>query len=447
MKLLPIYQLFASGERASFPLVEITLLDYTPYIVYIFRSLFHKNGFAMEALQTLKETYQRLIEGPEVKTFRYLYDSFTFSDRLIGLIGPRGVGKTTLMLQLIRNRLDPLKAFYCSADHIGFSVIKLWDMVEELVKKEDIRYFFIDEIHKYPGWNQELKNIYDSFPDVTVVFSGSSSLDLVKGRYDLSRRGTIHHLSGLSFREYLSFQTGKSLPTFPFQELLSDHQKISKKLARTEKILGFFEKYLDHGYYPFGFDSSALFKEKMVNVVEKTIFTDIAGFYQLKTQNLQLFKKILLFSATTPPGTINVHSLAKNLGIDDKTILHYLKILKETGLVRLLFSHKTDSALIRKPEKIYLDNPSLYSALVASIGKSVNKGTLRELFFLSSLENIGQGVTYGGEKGDFQVGALTFEIGGKNKKTPLRESLRVVKDNILVGDSRTIPLYLFGFLY
>lgn len=402
----------------------------------------------MQEIDTLREIYHRLLSELNIKTFRSLYERFTWNDRLIGIIGPRGVGKTTLMLQLIKHHLGPEKAFYCSADHILFSQIRLWDLVDELMKKENIMYFFIDEIHHYEGWNQELKNIYDSFPKLTVVFSGSSSLDLIQGHYDLSRRGTIHKLPGLSFREYLNFQIGEHFPAIPFRKLLSDHHRISQNLGLIPRLLGHFEAYLAHGYYPFSLSTPVSFPQKVLNMIEKTIIHDIAEFYHLKTQHLQIFKKMLYFLTTTSPGTINVHHLAVSLRIDDKTALHYLTILRETGLVRILLSQKSGAALIRKPEKIYLDNPSLYEALSHAIGKKFILGTVREIFFLSSLENSGHNVWYGKEQGDFQIGHHIFEIGGRHKKvSSLLKNLFVVKDDLLIGAENTIPLYLFGFLY
>lgn len=401
----------------------------------------------MQEIDTLREIYHRLLAELNIETFRALYETFRFDDRLIGIIGPRGVGKTTLMLQLIKYRITPEKAFYCSADHILFSRLRLWDVVDELVKKENIQTFFIDEIHHYERWDQELKNIYDSFPRVTIVFSGSSSLDLIQGHYDLSRRGTMYKLPGLSFREYLYFRTGKKFPLIPFRKLLSDHRTIANRLGLIPRLLGYFEDYLDHGYYPFSLSAPGAFPDKVMNMIDKTIIHDIAAFYQLKTQHLHIFKKMLYFLSTSSPGTVNVHHLAVSLRIDDKTALHYLTILKETGLIRTLLSHKSGAALVRKPEKIYLDNPSLYSALSQALGKQVMIGTVRESFFLSSLENSGQNVWYGESMGDFQVGHQRFEIGGQHKKAvSSQKNLFTVKDNLLIGAHHTIPLYLFGFL-
>ncbi|MCI5209201.1 MAG: ATP-binding protein, partial [Candidatus Electrothrix sp. ATG2] len=309
-----------------------------------------------EVLQTI---YHRLVSGLDVETKRYLYPSFKLDNRLIGLVGPRGAGKTTLMLQYIKENVEFHSALYFSADNIYFSSTSLFACIQEQYETEAIKLFFVDEAHKYAGWSQELKNIYDSFPDVTVVFSGSSSMSLVKGAYDLSRRGIMHRLHGMSFREYLNFTTGSDLPAVDFDALITDRRQLATELSALPRLKGHFQEYLRYGYYPFILESRELYFEKIGNIIEKTIFEDIAGYYKLKTANLHLFKQILNYLSSIPPGEINAHNLAKNLSLDNKTAMHYLTILQETGLVRLIFTGKTGSALVRKPAKVFVDNTSL----------------------------------------------------------------------------------------
>lgn len=403
-------------------------------------------------IEALKLTYFRLIKQLNINTYRYLYSIFNLSNRLIGIVGSRGTGKTTLMLQYIKNNIKTINdAFYVSMDHIYFSEITLFEFVQEIYQTEGIKIFFLDEIHKYKNWEQELKNIYDSFPDIKIVFSGSSSIDLLKGTYDLSRRGIVHNLKGLSFREYLNFQTGKNFPAYTFKELIKNHEKISSKLSQVDKIKGLFKNYLKYGYYPFIFEGKEFYFQKLMNIINKTIFEDISNFYNLKTENLIYFKKILYFLATIPPGKVNIHSLAGNLAIDDKTMARYIKILKETGLVSLIFADKKGASLIRKPEKIFIENTSLYFAISYGIGHEANVGTLRELFFVNSIINCGENVFYSKEIGDFTCNKINFEIGGKGKKkeqiiNDIGHSF-LVKDDILVSSKSIIPLYLFGFLY
>jgi len=401
--------------------------------------------------EAIFSTYYRLIDGLEVPTFRYLYESFDLSGRLVGLIGPRGVGKTTLLLQYIKNRVERITdAFYFTADHIFFNKVSLFDFVQDLYEVEGVKLVFIDEIHKYRNWSQELKNIYDAFPRLNVVFSGSSSIDLLGGTHDLSRRAVLYYLRGLSFREYLNWQTAADHRAVNLATLIGDPVQAASGLAQITRLRSHFRRYLEEGYYPFVFEQSGHYREQLAAVIDKTIFEDIAHHYALKTANLHYFKRILYFLSTIPPGEISTHNLARNLGVDDKTALHYLHILRATGLVRLLFSSQRGNRLLRNPEKAYLDNTSLLHALASELGQEVDQGTLRELFFLSALQDAGERVFYSKEAGDFRVGETVFEVGGRNKKgRQIRQAEKafLVKDDILVGSKQTLPLHLFGFLY
>jgi len=402
-----------------------------------------------DMLQTI---FHRLLTSLDIDTRRYLYPSFRLDNRLIGLAGPRGVGKTTMLLQFIRETQDISSVLYFSADNIFFSSNSLFDYVCHLYETEGIRVFFIDEAHKYKSWSQELKNIYDSFPDVTIVFSGSSSMDLVKGAYDLSRRGVMHHLYGLSFREYLNFSTGQKYPVVDFATLVADRRRLSAELASIPRLKGYFKEYLQLGYYPFVFESGNSHYEKLANVIEKTVHEDIASYYSLKTTNLHFFKQILHYLCTTPPGRVNAYNLAKTLGLDSKTALHYLLILQETGLVRLIYSDKKGSALIRKPVKVFVDNTTLLYMINETLGLDVNVGTARELFFLSMVQNSGEKVFYSNDGGDYCCQDIVFEIGGRGKGRKQIKGISghqafLVKDDILHASAETIPLWLFGFLY
>lgn len=402
-------------------------------------------------INQLIATYKRLLDGTRHDHHRYLFETFRLSNRLTGLIGPRGTGKTTLLLQYIRDHIeDRDECIYVSADHIYFSGNLLLDFVQELYEDHGVRYFFVDEIHKYPNWNQELKNIYDSFPDIFTVFSGSSSMDLVKGSYDLSRRGVLFRLHGMSFREYLLFKGVADIPACSLDTLLKDRKEFEKKVAGIKRIKGLFKDYLGAGYYPFIMEGTQDYHQKILHVIEKIIFEDITNFYKLKTENLPHFKKILAYVATIPPGELNRNSVSKHIGLDNKTISNYLSILQETGLLELIPENKSGSAMLKSSEKIFLDNPDLYQCIAQEVGHPPNPGTLREIFFLKMMRNAGHTPCYS-KTGDYDVNGTIFEIGGKNKS---RKKLKhanvpsfVVKDDILYGSKRDIPLYLFGFLY
>jgi len=402
-------------------------------------------------IDVLRDTQDRLLRTVPTASHRYLFENVDLEPRLIGLVGPRGVGKTTLLLQLIKEKLNATRdAFYVSADHIYFSRIGLFDFVRDVYETDGTAHFFIDEVHKYASWAQEIKNIYDSFPDIRIVFSGSSSLNLVKGSYDLSRRAILHHLPGLSFREYLNFRLHTRFAAVAYEDILGSEEPF-REIIEIKGLRGYFRDYLERGYYPFAFEEPAYFFDKISVVVDKTIYEDIANYFSLKTENLRVFKKLLMYLATIPPGALNTHSLAKNLAVDDKTAGRYLSILIDTGLARVLHSAKRGSSQLRKAEKMFLDNPSLHYAMAHELNQQPDVGTLRELFFLNVVANAGLGISYSDGIGDVRIGQHTFEIGGQGKGA---QQLRgatgdafVVKDGILSGHGRTIPLYRFGFLY
>lgn len=239
----------------------------------------------------LWQTYHRLINELSVPIRRFLYNELAITDRLTGIIGPRGVGKTTLLLQFLKdNYYAEGNAFYFSADNTYFNETSILEFVDTLYQQQNIRVFFIDEIHMYANWSQELKNIYDSFPKISVFFSGSSSIDLVKGSYDLSRRARILRMPGLSFREFLMMKTGNIFEPITLDELLSNHQVLAAKYSKTTSILQYFEEYMRFGYYPIVFENRDLLYSALSSVVEKTIYEDISSLYPLKTNNLSHFK-------------------------------------------------------------------------------------------------------------------------------------------------------------
>ncbi len=398
----------------------------------------------------LREIYHGLLEAVAIDKHRYLFNQVDLNNRLIGIVGARGVGKTTLMLQLIKQKLPKdRKAFYVSADNIYFQEKLLFEFVADLYRYENIDYFFIDEIHRYQNWDQELKNIYDSFPKIKVVFSGSSSIDLVKGSYDLSRRAKLYTLYGLSFREYLDFYQAFTQPTISFDNLINNPDEIANTLSKLPMLLGHFQDYLAHGYYPYYQEDAQGFYEKIHQSIDKAVYQDIANFYQLKTRNLIYFKRILNFLATIPPGEFSVNNLAKNLQIDHKTAHFYLEILAEIMLVRVVTVKEGGNKLLRLPTKVFIDNTTLLTALNSYLGETLAVGSVRELFFLQSVANANLPVFYSA-LGDYTVGNHCFEIGGKHKthrQLKGKQDAFVVRDGILHPSHNVLPLYLFGFLY
>ncbi|OGT48429.1 MAG: ATPase [Gammaproteobacteria bacterium RIFCSPHIGHO2_12_FULL_38_11] len=397
----------------------------------------------------LSQSFERLLDNTDLSFKRYLYREFK-PGRLTALVGPRGVGKTTLLLQYIKENFSKNnKAFYFSADSVYFQQTTLLGFINDLYNIEGYRVFFIDEIHKYVNWNQELKNLYDSFPDIKIIYSGSSALELTKGGYDLSRRVKLYHLPGLSFREYLNFVAHCDVQPITFSDLLS-YSKSEKKLSSIEKLMAHFKQYLAYGYYPFSFEDKNNYFNRVIRVIDKIIFEDIPNYFDLKTQNLYLFKKILSYLASISPGEVNTHNIAQNMQVSHQTIFHYLSILSEVGLIQMIYPMEGGNQYLRKPQKIFLHNTTLLYALQQFVGEALNVGTLRELYFIQALRDANHNIYYS-KQGDYCTKDIIFEIGGKNKKATQLASIEtrgiLVKDDIVVATRDVIPLLFFGFLY
>lgn len=412
----------------------------------------HYNYNMNNSIQNIKETQYILLNNVDLSFKRFLYDKIDFKQRMIGIIGPRGVGKTTLILQYLKEKYyKDDSAIYFLADNVLFKKGDLLNLAKEFYLKHGGGFICIDEIHRYENWNQELKNIYDTLPNLKIIFSGSSSLNLIKGKYDLSRRGVIYNLGGFSFREYLSFEKNINVKSFSFNSLIANYQNISVDLMKVKNILKHFNKYLVQGYYPFFKETNnkKLYFQQINNTIDKIIYEDIASFYHLKTQNLIIFKQILYFLATISPGNININKLADSLSRNHATISEYLSILEEASLIRFLTNNKAGHSLIRHAKKVFLDNTNLAQAINDNLGKVSNVGATRELFILNQLQNAGHIPTYA-DQGDLAVNGHTFEIGGKNKDTKQIKNIKksyLVLDDIVIADKNKIPLYLFGFLY
>jgi uncharacterized protein len=403
-------------------------------------------------MENLIQDYQRLINELAPVYERNIYKKLQSDHRIVGIVGSRGIGKTTYILHYLKeNYANSQEALYVSADDLYFADNTMVSLAEKFVSRYDGRLLCVDEIHKYPNWSQELKNIYDKYRNLKIIFSGSSSIDLVKEKYDLSRRATLRFLPGLSFREFLEMKTDKPYPVLTVSEIISEKKASIDSISKTPRLLGLFREYLTIGYYPLfkEFDNQRDILEALEGVIDKIIRTDIASYYSLKTSTLPLFRKILYFIYTSAPSSININRIAKSLKKDHTDIANYLEMMRESGLLRYLLIDKAGHALIRNAEKVYLNNTNLAYALEKSTGKKTDKGQIRELFFIASLENAGLKPFYS-KSGDVKLDDYVFEIGGKGKDLSQIKDLKnafVVSDDILFRDIKKIPLYLFGFLY
>mgnify|MGYP001598585596 CR=1 FL=1 len=402
-------------------------------------------------MDTLIEIYHRLLTEMVPSYHRKFYDDFTMDNRLMGIVGARGVGKTTFLIHYLREHYgDSSQALCISADNLYFVEHTLVEVVDQFVKDFDGQLLCIDEIHRYKNWNQELKNIYDSYPKLSVIFSGSSSVDLVRGKYDLSRRVILKTMYGFSFREFLEIQEKTHYPLLSLNELCHNAGACAQKLAKTPKLLGYLKQYFREGYYPTFLEmgSYEAYSHSLRGIVDKIIYQDVSSFYSLNTSNLDTLRKIIYFFATSQPGSVNINRLAGSLKKDYTTIAEYVQILRDTGLLRFLLQNKQGHALVRDAEKIYLDNPNLLYVLNDEVGKKPLVGLLRELFVISNLQNADYHVFFS-KQADIECENAIFEIGGRSKTSSQlkgKEQGYLVKDDILVGDGKTIPLFLFGFL-
>lgn len=383
---------------------------------------------------------------------RELMRAIDWDSRLILIRGPKGVGKSTLMQQYLLNHYEVTDrhALYCSADSSYFSTHTLVDTAAAFVRQGG-KHLFIDEIHKYDGWSREVKEIYDLYKGLKVVMSGSSLIQLNDGQADLSRRQDVYDMSGLSFREYLWFRTGKKVEPITLEQLLSDAAAFCTKVRSVYRPLEFFDDYLRMGYYPFSFEKKRTYKTLIENVISYTIETELTKYRGVSPENTRKIKALLQVVAGMLPYQVDISKLSKSVSIDRVTLIRYLKYLDEAKLTRNLFSEVDKITDLQKPDKLLLDNTNLVYAYTFT---TPERGTLREAFFCNQLSAAGHLVEYGGIKtGDFRIdNTRIIEVGGAGKDfsqisdEDIHSAVLAV-DNVDVASGKKIPLWAFGFLY
>ncbi|WP_455509955.1 ATP-binding protein [Butyricimonas paravirosa] len=397
-------------------------------------------------METLIRNYIRLIDSTPVNFQRYLYNTIDWQDRLIGITGARGTGKTTLLLQYIKNNFtDRTRAIYVSLDNIWFAKNSLTDLVEYFYTHGGT-HLFLDEVHRYPNWSIEIKNIYDSYPEIHIVFTGSSILEIYKSNADLSRRAIHYHLQGLSLREYLKFEHDIDLPPLSLSDILNNHLNIASEITSKIKILPLFEEYLKQGFYPFYKENSKNYLLRLQNMINTILDYDLPAVENIEYTTLLKIKKMLMIISSLVPFTPNMTSLSAEIETNRTSSIKYLSFLEKAKLIKMLPSSKKGMNSLNKPEKIYLDNTNLLYALTTS---NINDGNKRETFFANQVA-MNHTLTIP-PKGDFLVdNILTFEIGGKNKNYDQIKDIPdsyVVFDNAETGFGNKIPLWLFGMMY
>lgn len=389
-------------------------------------------------MEQLIELFRRLLDYTDTAYVRYLHDRIDWSARMIGIVGPRGVGKTTMLLQHIKLYHSVKDTLFVNADDIYFAEHRLYDLASDFYRQGG-KFLFIDEVHKYRDWSKELKMIYDYYPDFNVVFTGSSILDIYKGNADLSRRVVSFYMPGLSFREYLILAEGIRLPAYSLEEILENKVEIPV----SKRPLALFKEYLSKGYYPFF--SEPGYEIRLRNVVNLTVESDIPVYANLNVASVKKMRQLLYVIAQSVPFKPNFTKIGQMTDLHRNQVADFLFYLEKAGIIAQLRGTTAGIRQLGKVEKTYLDNTNLAYSLSEN---TPDIGNVRETFFLSQMKVNNEVLS--SDKVDFQIGKYTFEIGGANKQQKQIHGLGnayVVKDDIEYGYGNVIPLWHFGFNY
>ncbi len=397
-------------------------------------------------MHELLEQSQHLLDNTSLDFQRYLMFQINWDSRLIGIKGARGTGKTTLILQWLKSQgLSAEKAAYFSLDDLYFTTHSLKDTAKDFHKRGG-KILLLDEVHKYKTWSTEIKNIHDFYPDLKIVFTGSSIIDISKQQGDLSRRALIYELPGMSFREYLAIKKIILLHPISLADLISNPQGIKQQFNKDFRPLEHFQEYLKIGYYPFALEDPKSVHQKINQLVRTIVESDMAELEAFDIRNAKKLLQLIYVIAQQVPFKPNISSLAEKTNIHRNSLNSYLHYLEQARILNLLYPSGNSVAILQKPEKIYLNNTTLQFALAE---ESINVGSVRETFFLSQLKPSYK--VHIPKQGDFIVdGKYTFEIGGKNKQSNQIKDIQdawIVKDDIEFAIGNTLPLWMFGMLY
>ena len=390
-------------------------------------------------MELLKQLSDSAVKSTDTRFLRYMYHLIPWENRMTAIVGPRGVGKTTLLLQYIKLHLSTKDALYVSAESIYFANHTLFDTAMRFSQYGG-RHLFIDEVHKYKGWATELKMIYDNLPSLQVVFTGSSVLDIYKGTADLSRRVLVYQMQGLSFREFLNMRFGTDVPAYSLQQIV-DHEVVLPQ--QIEHPLALFDEYIHHGYYPFFNDYG--YEMRLGQIVSMTLETDIPQYANYSIAVSTKLKELMQVIADSVPFKPNMSTIATAVKVDRNKLPDYFDLMGLAGLISLLREPTKGVRVLGKVEKVYLDNTNLAFALTTS---EPDKGNLRETFFFNQIR-VNHSV-FNSPVSDFLIDVRTFEIGGRNKgqkQIAEAEDGYVVKDGIETGFGNVVPLWCFGMNY
>lgn len=396
-------------------------------------------------MDILFEFQENLLRPVKNDFRRYLHNRINWKQRMIGIKGPRGAGKTTLMLQHLKYDMElPPDALYITADHTWFYNHTLLETANDWYKQGG-KILFIDEVHKYPNWSVELKNIYDGLPEMQVIFSASSALDIYRGEADLSRRVVNYILAGLSFREYLIFTNGVSFDAFKIDDINNNHRSLSRMIIEDFRPLPAFRKYLEVGYLPIIAEGEDTYLMKLNQIINTIVDTDLAYIASYNSGTATKVKKLLGVIAESVPFKPNIAALSRKLDLSRDSVYQYIYQLQDARLINTLSTEGKGVSTLQKPDKIFLENTNLAFALK----ENPDIGNIRETFVLNQLFNAGLKVRSAVE-GDFVIDGLTIEVGGKGKSTSQVKHLDnylIAADDIETGGENRVPIWLFGFLY
>lgn len=399
-------------------------------------------------METLFSKMDRLLNLTQTNIVRDLMNRINWKARLLSIRGARGVGKTTLMLQYIKLHYKPYDrtVLYCSLDSVYFSTHTLTGLAEDFYMNGG-RHLFLDEVHKYTGWSREIKEIYDLYPDMRVVLTASSLLDILGGDTDLSRRCLPYGMQGLSFREYLQFYEGINISSADLDSLLSSPEDVCAEVNKECQPIPLFHDYFKHGYYPYYLDGKEDYYTTIDNVIDYIINNELVQLRKVSPSNTRKIKALVGILAGSVPFEVDISKLASLIGLQRNTVVEYLRCLEDARVFNLLYSDVLSVKKMQKPDKIYLENPNMAYAI--STG-NVEMGTIRETFAVNQL-SFAADVEYGKQKGDFRVkGKYLFEVGGKSKSFSQiagEKDSFVLADDIETPIGRKLPLWLIGFLY
>jgi len=397
-------------------------------------------------MDSLIITSDRLIQHTNTDFIRYLYSSISWNNRLIGIIGAKGTGKSTLLLQHIKlNFPDKSKVLYVSLDNIWFTKNSLLELAEDFYNLGGT-HLFLDEVHKYQTWAMEIKNIYDSYPTLHIVFTGSSMLEIFNASVDFSRRVVVYELKGLSFREFLKYEYKIEMPVFELNDIIKNHRTIASEIASKLKILPELNKYIEYGYYPYYKENIATYPVQVEQSVNKTLYEDLPAIENIEYSTILKIKKLLGTIAEMVPFTPNITNLSAAIEIGRNALVKYLYLLDKAGIILCITEPNPTLQTLSKPQKVYLENTNIIHSLAF---QNINIGNIRETFFANQLRTKHKVNT--SKNGDFTIdGNIVFEVGGKNKTNSQIKNVDnayIAADNIETGFANKIPLWLFGFLY